>query len=175
MITNNLPESFLNLPEQYQRCIAEYLHSLNWIEAYYRVYGGNRKTAGSNAHIVYNRPEVQEALKELIEQRTMQDSEVLMRLEELARGTIGNYFLVDKELNFKKLLEDGKGYLVKKVRPTKYGDEIEFYDYQKAVETLAKIKGLFDERTQVSVNVSHESIEQKLEALRNKLINDNTE
>ena len=158
-----------HLPERYQRCIVEYLHCLNMSTAYHRVYGGDKKTAQSNAYVVFNKPEVKEALQSIINERLMTDSEVLLRLQELAQGKIGEYIKEDLTVDKDSLYADGKSYLLQSIRPTKYGDEIKFYDYQKAVETVAKLKGLFDERDIVNVTVNQETLESKIETLKKRL------
>jgi hypothetical protein len=44
------------------------------------------------------------------------------------------------------LLRDNKGHLVKGIKHTRYGDDIEFYDAQAALVHIGKHLGLFDDR-----------------------------
>lgn len=158
-----------HLPDKYQRLVIRYMQTLNKTKAYFDTYDCSWEAACKNHNTVFNKPEVKDAIQAMLDQELMGKSEVLYRLQELARGAIGNYLEANGDVNLTRLLEDGKGYLIKGIKVTRQGTTIDFYDYQHAVETVAKIEGLYtDGHTQVNVNVS-ESLEDKLKQLRDKI------
>lgn len=52
------------------------------------------------------------------------------------------------------LIADGKGHLIKGVKETQFGRNIEFYDAQSALGLLAKHHGLLNERNEHSGEVT---------------------
>ena len=80
---------------------------------------------------------------------------------------------VDATLNVNQLKEDGLGWLIKAVKPTKFGTEYILMDKDRALENLAKIHSLFSDQQQINVNLNQEisakqELENKLKALDEK-------
>jgi hypothetical protein len=84
----------------------------------------------------------------------MDADEALARISEMARGEWGKYVKEDGTLDIQKLVADGKGYLVKKIRETRDGKEYEFYDAQGALRDIAKIHGKFVDRSEVDLRAN---------------------
>ena len=87
-----------------------------------------------------------EDIQQRIDAKVMTADEALVRLSEMARGEWGKYITEGGTLDITQLVEDGKGYLVKKIRETRDGREYEFYDAQRALVDIAKAHGVFVER-----------------------------
>ena len=80
----------------------------------------------------------------------MSADEALARLAEQARGEHGRYITPEGQVDIERIVEDGKGYLIKAIRPGKYGDMYEFYDSQNALVQICKHHGLLIERTDLT-------------------------
>lgn len=157
-----------NLKEKEKALVAAYLESLNQVQAYMEVTGCTYQAANSYAYAVFNRPRVKEAIETELDKRIISSKELLERYHEIVHGKINDYILPDGKLDLKKITQDKKFHLIKKIQPGKFGDTIEFVDYQRALDTLAKITGILD-GSRVTVNVVTESLEDKLERVREKL------
>jgi len=124
--------------------VEEYLHDFNATQAAIRA-GYSPKTAYSQGPRLLDNVEVNAAIKTRLDELKMSAEEVLVKLGEQARSDIATFieattqrvFLLDME----KVVENG--HLVKKIRYTKDGPEIELYSSQKALELLGKHHGLF--------------------------------
>ena len=128
--------------------IAEYVKVWNASEAARRAgYNGRSNTAGnqllSNTDIA---AEIERRKALLI----MAAEEVAVRLTEQGRAGYAEYFNEHGGVDLDRLLRDGKGHLIKKIKPTKEGIEIEFYDAQTALSLLAKINGQLRDRTELT-------------------------
>lgn len=73
----------------------------------------------------------------------MGPDEVLLRLAEQARAEYSAYLQIDGTVDLARLLQDGKGHLIKGIKETAHGRTIEFYDGQAALVHLGKHHGLF--------------------------------
>jgi phage terminase small subunit len=127
-----------------------------WLEEYFRC-GFNATEAARRAgyaHPNKRGPEkiakFAEEIAARLDEMAMSADEALARISEMARGEWGKYVTEAGVLDIVKLVADGKGYLVKKVRETKDGREYEFYDAQRALETMAKHHGLLVERAEIT-------------------------
>lgn len=107
---------------------------------------------------VYNRPKVRAAIQGFVEEQAqegvMSALEVLARLTAQARNEGAEYIRSDGTVDLAAVLEDGKGHLIKSVRPGRYGTVVEFYDSQKALELLGKYHGLFTDRVEQETSVT---------------------
>lgn len=132
--------------------IAEYVKCWNASEAARRAgYNGDSNTIGPRllAHVgVAAEIERRKAL--LI----MSAEEVAIRLTEQAKAGYAEYFNEYGGVDLDRLLKDGKGHLIKKIKPTKDGTEIEFYDAQAALGYIGKIHKLFVDRQESAVTVN---------------------
>jgi len=137
------------LTDKQQAFVNEYLKCWNASEAARRA-GYSERTAGSIGDENLKKPEIAVEIERRKAQLIMSADEVLTRLTEQARAAYSAYFTVDGTVDLESLLADGKGHLIKKIKPTKDGLEIEFCDAQTAIFTIAKIHGLLRDRTEVS-------------------------
>jgi hypothetical protein len=126
-----------------------------WLEHYFQC-GFNATEAARRAK--YKNPEVmgcrkakkfEKEISDRMADLVMDAEEALARISEMARGEWGKYIEENGTLDIKKLVADGKGYLVKKIRETRDGKEYEFYDAQGALRDIAKIHGKFVERHEI--------------------------
>src|SRR5690606_12450797 len=85
---------------------------------------------------------------------TMSADEVLVRLAEQARSAHGAYLSETGGIDMARLLADGKGHLVKGIKQTAYGRNIEFYDAQAALVHIGKHHKLFTEKVEHEGEVS---------------------
>lgn len=88
----------------------------------------------------------------------MSADEVLSRLADHARGDIEDFILLDLgegrtswTIDLIKAKKRGKLHLVRRLRPTRYGVDIELYDAQRALELLGKGHGLFKDRQELDL------------------------
>lgn len=128
------------LTAKHQVFIAEYLKCWNASEAARRAgYTGDANTVGPRllANVGISE-EIERRKAEII----MSADEVLARLTEQGRAAYSAYFTADGSVDLGKLIADGKAHLIKKIKPTKEGLEVEFYDAQAALAQLAKANGL---------------------------------
>lgn len=99
-------------------------------------------------------PRVRAAIDKELDVRAMRPRDVVAQIEKLAGG-IGNAVVVDASgalsVDFKKLKALGLVGNVRKVIRTSEGfTNVEFYDRQNALITLAKIHGLLQEKLQIT-------------------------
>ncbi len=135
-----------------QKWLAEYLRCWNATEAARRAGYSYPDKAG---------PAVKKALAAEIqaelEARLMSADEALDRLGEQARAEYAGYLSTGKDgqvyVDMARLLADGKGHLVKGVKPTAHGQVIEFYDAQTALVHIGRHHGLFTDRQAVTGEV----------------------
>ncbi len=134
-----------------QLFIDEYLKCWNASEAARRAgYTGDANTVGprllANVGI---KEEVERRKAQLI----MSPEEVAARLTEQGRAEYANYFTPDG-FDLERCIADGKGHLIKKIKPTREGMEIEFHDPQAALVHVGRIHKMFTERTELVANTA---------------------
>lgn len=103
---------------------------------------------------------IQNAIDEYFYAQEMSAAEVVARLSEQAKAAYGRYLYYDeakKEVycDLRALLAAGLGHLIKKVGYDRTGTDsavqvVEFYDAHQALVDVARIHGLFKERTELS-------------------------
>lgn len=116
---------------------------------------------------------VRVAIDARVAEAAMSADEVLARLSEHASGDIADHLKVnehgDISLDFKSAKKADKLRLIKKIRPTRYGTAVEFYDSQAALDKLAKYHGLYsDDGTAATASESAELIREKMAQARAK-------
>ena len=128
-------------------------------------------------------PEVKEAISAKTRRAAVEADQILARLAEqaFADGSLLAECYVDesvargasdgspvsqqpgrKILDWQKVRALGLGHLIRKITPTKYGEAVEIYDAQRALELLGRYLSLWSDRIQVeaSVDLSQLSDEQ---------------
>jgi len=152
---------------KHQQFVNEYLKCWNATEAYQRVYQrASYDTARANAATLLADTNISEVIRKRIEENAMSADEVLKRLGEQARGSIGDFVSIKDGLPFVDFsLAQDKIHLVKKLKTktktyTLKGDEdksitetdveFELYDAQSALVHLGKHHGLFVDKQEVT-------------------------
>lgn len=123
--------------------IEAYLDCLNATEAARRAGYARPKQEGCR---LLTFADVAEVVKAGMEARAMPKDEIVARLAEQARGSLADFLKVDETtgLAFVDLRKAGDmTRLIKKLRITKAGIEIELYDAQAALVQLGRVHGLF--------------------------------
>lgn len=129
------------LSDKQQVFVAEYLKCWNATEAARRANYAHPNKQGPRLLVNVGISEEIEARKaEMI----MSADEAMIRLTEQARGAHGEYMTHEGKIDIARLVEDGKAYLVKNIKETKYGLILEFADTQRAIEDVLRIHGKFD-------------------------------
>jgi phage terminase small subunit len=143
--------------------------------------GYSEVSAHELGHRLLKKVEVKKAIDSYLTLETLPLKELTYRLGEIARNRGSDYIREDGSIDLEQLEADGLKWLVKRIRKSKNGKTvIELYDSQRALEALAKVYGLVDDGTTVTVNVN-ERIEQDkyhgvvLSEIRQKLIPQGTE
>lgn len=122
--------------------VEEYLKTWNATEAARRA-GYSVKTARSIGAENLTKPDIASEIQQRIAERTMGADEVLVRLSEQARAEYSQYFMPNGTVDLAKLIADGKAHLIKKVKETQWGLQVEFYDAHAAKELIGKHHKLF--------------------------------
>jgi len=154
--------------------IEEYLKCWNATEAAIRV-GYSKRTAYSIGHENLNKPEIAEFIATRLGELKMSADEVIKRLTDMARGFdpleyMDTVEIFDRDIygqkylkglmldaDFERMKADGYGPLVKKVKNTSNGIEVEVYDAQFALDRLGRHHQLFTEsiKHEVTGQITH--------------------
>lgn len=118
-------------------------------------YKGEYHTLGVVGHENLKKPKIIEEIENRLESETMTANEALWRLGQIGRMDISPYLegygrLTGVDLD--RLIDDGHGHLIKGVKQTKEGTQIEFYDKQKALEQILKFYKIDSPDTVVNVD-----------------------
>lgn len=160
-----------NLSEKHKRFVKLYAQNLNGVKSYMEVYpNASYEAAGNAAYELLKNAEVKAALDDEFNASVMTKSEVLKRINAIAHINVNNLMNDYGEIDIAKVRKSDAGYLIKSISDTKFGKRIELHDSSKALDTLAKIHRLFDDKSDVTVNIVQElSAKQKLEETLDKL------
>lgn len=141
---------------------------------------GFRKIGWENS----TKPHIKEYIEKRLEDAAMGANEVLARLTSLAEGVdildyieqVETYAMdkagkpyfagYDNKVDFKRLQNDGYGDLIKKVRTTAQGTQLELQDSVQALIQLAKVHGLLIDKFQGEVDVKTTSTPEAVKALQ---------
>jgi len=110
--------------------------------------GYSIKTAHKIAANLLAEPEVKAAIEARLTELKMGADEVLTRLTEQGRASLGDFFTDEGKLDWEFI--KAHGHLVKSIAETKHGYRIELYDGQNALIHMGKAAGLFAERHEIS-------------------------
>lgn len=138
------------LSPRHQEFINQYIACyFNATEAYSRVYpNATRETARRNGHELLTNTDIDAEIKRRIAELIMGPDEVMVRFTEQAKAEYSQYFTPNGTVDLKKLIADGKAHLIKSIKETKYGTNVEFYDAHAAKELLGKHHKLFTEQVE---------------------------
>jgi phage terminase small subunit len=130
--------------------IDEYLRCWNATDAYQAVYPkSSREAARAHAARLVANGNISAEIQHRIAERAMSAEEVLDRLAEQARAEYSAYLTPDGAVDFARLIADGKGHLVKGIKDTAQGRNIEFHDAQAALVHIGKHHKLFIDKVEV--------------------------
>jgi phage terminase small subunit len=129
------------LTDRQQAFVSEYMQCWNASEAARRA-GYAERSARTLAHDLMKKPEIQEAIRQRVADVAMSGDEALVRLAEQARASYAAYLTAEGTVNLAQMLADGKGHLIKGIRPTRHGLEVQFHDAQTALVTIARAQGV---------------------------------
>lgn len=145
------------LSEAHQRFVLNYVDNPNATRAYMNVYPDcSYESARRYASALTAKLDIKEAIAEQFKLRAMPKEEILGRLENLAKVDIQQYIDDLGRIDIAKIKKDNIGYMIKGISDTKFGKNFTFHDSAKALETLAKVHKLFDDKTEVTVNINNE-------------------
>lgn len=99
------------------------------------------------------KPAIQAAIAAKLDSAALTASEVLARLSDIAAGDFSPYLRLGRGkpgVDLKALVDAGLGHLIKAVKHTKFGTNVEFHDPVAALDKLGKYHALFTERTELS-------------------------
>ena len=123
-----------------QAFIDEYLKCWNAAKAAINA-GYSEKTAASIGSQNLRKLNISTEIQRRIKENAMGADEALSRLAEQARGNIDDFITLHSNLPFfdlEKARASGKTHLIKKLRVSDKGIEIELYDAQSALTTILK-------------------------------------
>lgn len=149
--------------------IDHYLQTWNATEAARLAgYKGNEVTLGSVGWENLQKPQIKAEIEKRLDQYAMSANEVLERLSRMARGfdmtkyvsfedkyainKDGEEYLVGQVMNLDldALQRDGYSHLVKKIKQTSSGIEVEWHDQMAALVHIGKHHGLFTEKVDLT-------------------------
>ena len=135
--------------------VEEYLQCWNATEAARRA-GYSERTARTQGSKLLTKVDIAEEISKRISEIAMSADEVLVRLAEQARVSLGDIVTIYGKgkdawyLDLPKVIEEGKGHLIKSLVPTQYGLKVELHDKQKALELLGRHHQLFTDKLDVT-------------------------
>lgn len=132
-----------------------------FVEHYLGPAGGNATEAarlagyaspGQEGHRLLKNAEIAAAIEGRVAAVAMETTEILGRLADIARG--GDFWRVDSEgevyFDFAACKRAGKLHILKGMKLTRYGPQIEFEDAQAALVTLGRHFGLWVDKQDVT-------------------------
>ena len=148
----------MGLSKRHSAFIDEYfLCNMDATEAYLKVYpSSSYDAARASASRLLTNDNIREEINRRLTEKHMSADEVIARLAEQAKGISGKYLTTKGTIDFEKLIKDGKGYLVHRVKPTKFGPDVEFPNSQTALLNIGKQHGLFSDRHIIETRVEKE-------------------
>jgi len=126
--------------------LEEYLQCWNATEAARRCGYAHPNTQGPRLLVDVS---MQELIKARIAEKAMSADEVLLRISDIARGSVEDFMTLENDgklgFDFKKCKEQGKLHLIDYINPNANGLRVQLHDRMKALELLGKHHGMFDD------------------------------
>lgn len=146
-----MTEALDNLSPKQRLFVEAYLACWNATEAAKRA-GYSEATARQQGSRLLTNVDIQKAVSVRMAEAAMPADEVLMRLAQHARGSMGDFVKVDEEGQPQGFAfgPDRPQHLIKKLAITDKGITFELYDAQAALITLARHHGLLIDRAEVT-------------------------
>ena len=99
------------------------------------------------------KPAIQAAIAAKLDSASLNADEVLARLSDIASGDFSPYVKIVRgkpSVDLQAMIDAGHGHLIKAIKQTKFGVNIEFHDPVAALDKLGRYHALFIERSEVS-------------------------
>lgn len=142
-----------------------WLETRNKTEASRRAkYKGNDVTLASIGYENFRKPQIQEYLKQRLEEEEMPAEEAVSILADIARGSIEDFVTFQDGmripvLDLKKAQLAGKMHLIKKLEYTKDGGvKFELYPKDSAARDIGKVHGIFVDKQEITGNLQVEFV-----------------
>lgn len=141
-----------DLTDKQRLFVEHYVVCLNGAEAARRAgyaAGSARQIASENL----SKPDIRAAIDAKLAESAMQPAEILARLTDHARGSMGDFLVAHGRgvrLDLKRAADAGQLHLIKKYTKTKGGYSIELYDAHAALVKLGEHRRLWVQRQEVS-------------------------
>lgn len=135
-----------------QKFVLEYCKDFNGTKAAERA-GYSVKTANEQAAQLLANISIKEAIAAHMAAVAMDADEALSRLAHQARATYTEYITDEGTVDLPALLADGYGHLIKSIKPTEHGQQIEFVDSQKALLKIGEVHQLFKQAHTGTIDV----------------------
>lgn len=167
--------SYENLSLQHKRFVDSYVDCLNYRKAYQDAYPlSSVDAAYTNGSRLATNPNVRKAIFEKLKLYPRDKTETLQKIFLLLDFDLTEYLADDLTVDVDKLNASGLGWMIKGIKQLKYGSEIVLMDKDRALENLAKIQGLFEDKQQVTINITQEvsaaaQLNRKLQDLDSRL------
>jgi phage terminase small subunit len=159
------------LTAKQQAFIDEYLKTRNATQAAIAA-GYTPKSACAIGWENLRKPEIDEEIRQRLDENAMLANEVVSILSDQARGDMSDFVLFVPGvklplLDLKKAYDNGKFKLIKKLKYTADGAvEFELYDAQAALIQLGKVHRLFTEKQEVNAVVEDKTLDDEQRADR---------
>lgn len=114
------------------------------------------------------KPVIAQELQSRINEATVGADQALLILSSIARNEGSEYYFQDGSIDIPSLIRDGKGYLIKSAKPSKWGLVVEFYDALAALALIGKHHKLFTEQTAFEGTFHIEGLDQLLDRIYGK-------
>lgn len=137
----------MGLTAKQQAFVIEYLKCRNATQAA-KAAGYPESGAYQRGYENMHHPEIKKAIDQHFAASAMTAGEVLALFAEQARADYGEYMTVDSAKNpvvdVARLIADGKAHLIKSIKYTRNGVNVEFHDVHGAREIIARHTGVLD-------------------------------
>lgn len=147
-----------------------------WLEVYLNTW--NATEAARQAGYAHPRqmgsrlladPDVMKEVQERIAEKTLSADETLVRLGQQARAEYSAYIRDDGSVDLPAMRAAGMMHLIKGVKPSRYGNVVEFYDAQTALLNIGRHHKLFTDMVDLSGEIEMKQNESALESILSRL------
>jgi len=107
-----------------------------------------------NGHRLLKNPAVKAMIDEALKRTEMERAEAMVRLTRIARFDLSQYILPDGTVDLPKLLASEDACVIKRIKATRYGPEIELHDKLAALDRIGKALGLFGDKVEVNATMN---------------------
>lgn len=140
-----------DLTDKQRVFVEEYLTCWNATEAAKRA-GYPDASARQIGSENLSKPDIKALIDQRLKEKAMSADEVIARLADQARGSMGDFLKVNgtASFDFKKAQAEGKLHLIRSFTKGRRGTTLELYDAQNALIQLGKLHRLFADRMEIT-------------------------